>query len=282
MSVFSTNLVNTYTKSVQGLQKQIATVKAELASGKNTLTPAQESSVATLSSTVKSYSTPQTSIEAAQKTIGIAQTAIKSILPLINQMQQLAQQASNPGVGSSDSANFDFRFRQILVEVGKLAVSASLNGNNLLSGSAGMNVVTGIDKSASSRFFINSVDIYAMMNLGILSGVKLYTPTDAQAAIGALNSARAQITNGQFNLNMTANTLTAKAKKLTDSSAATQQSINAIQDIDPAKLKTQLTRLQNQKDIDYQLIQQLDPAAYNTLKVAELTSLAKASVKAIV
>jgi flagellin-like hook-associated protein FlgL len=220
------------------------------------------------STAAKSYATPQDSIANAQKTIGVAQTAITSILKLMPQMQQLAAQASNPTLGFSDSINLNFRFQQLVTEIGKLATKAGLNGTNLLSGTAGMNVIIGTDKTPASRSFINSVNIYGMMTTGLMSNIKLDTPQNAEAAMNALNSALAQINNGQALLKMTSTRLAAQADKLTGQAKTAQNSVNAIQNIDPVKLKAQLAELQSRQNIDYQLISQLDPNAYKALIVA--------------
>jgi len=272
MSIAKSLLVTTFTNYVKDFQSKINTIKSEIASGKNTLTTEQQNTVTTLSDQVKSYSTPQASITAAQNTISVAQTGITSIQKLMNQMQQLATQATNPQLSSYDSTNMNYRFQQLVTEVGKLATSASLNGTNLLSGSAGMNVITGTDKTAASRSFVNSVDIYGMMTTGLLSNIKLDSPANAQSAMWALNSALAQITSGQASLKATTNRLTTQASKLSSLSTSAQQSIDALQNTDITKLNSQLTQLQSQQNINYQLISQLDSTAYKNLKLLALTS----------
>ena len=268
MSIAKTTLVDTFTNYVKDFQTKINSINTQLKNGKATLTTAQQDEVTKLSTAAKSYATPQDSIANAQKTIGVAQTAITSILKLMPQMQQLAAQASNPTLGFSDSINLNFRFQQLVTEIGKLATKAGLNGTNLLSGTAGMNVIIGTDKTPASRSFINSVNIYGMMTTGLMSGIKLDTPENAQAAVNALNSALAQINNGQALLKMTSTRLTAQADKLTGQAKTAQDSVNAIQNIDPVKLKARLAQLQSQQNVDYQLISQLDPNAYKALIVA--------------
>jgi flagellin-like hook-associated protein FlgL len=272
MTIAKTNLVNTFTNYVKDFQTKINTINSQLKNGKATLTTAQQDQVTQLSATAQSYSTPQASITAAQNTIGVAQTAIKSILPIMNQMQQLAAQATDPTLQSMDSTNLDFRFQQLVTQIGKLATTAGLNGTNLLSGTAGMNVIIGTDKTAASRSFVNPVDIYGMMTIGLMSGVKLDTPEHAQAAMTTLNSALMQIVNGQALLKSTSDRLTKQATKLTGLTTTANNSINAIQNIDPTKLKAQLAQLQSQQNVDYQLIQQLDPNAYKALVVANAKS----------
>jgi len=272
MTIASANIVSTATDSVNNLDNKIKVIKSEIASGKNTLSSDQQSTVTTLSETVKSYSTPQASITAAQNTIGVAQKAIQSITLIMNQLQQIATQASNSSIGSSDSMNMNFRFQQLFTQIGKLATSAGLNGTNLLSGTAGMNVITGTDKTAASRAYVNSINIYGMMTMGLLSNIKVDSPENAITAMSALRSALAQINNGQSTLKLTSTRLATQATKLTNLSSTTQQKIDTLQKADVAKLNTQLTQLQSQQDIDYQLISQLDPAAYRHLKTLSLTS----------
>jgi len=272
MTIAKSNLVNTFTGYVKDLNSKIKTIKSEIASGQNTLTSDQQATVTSLSATIKSYSTPQASITTAQNTIGVAQKAIASILPIMNQMQQLAAQASNSSIGSADSMNMNFRFQQLFTQIGKLATSAGLNGTNLLSGTAGMNVVTGTDKTAASRSYVNSVNIYGMMTMGLLSNIKVDSPDNAKAAMNSLQSAIAQINNGQSALKITSAKLATQATNLTGLASDSQKTIDALQKADVVKLNAQLTKLQNEQDVDYQLISQLDPTAYKTLKLLSLTS----------
>jgi|UniRef100_UPI00404776E2 flagellin len=273
MSIVKENLVKTFTGYVQDIQSKISTINAELKTGKATLTTAQQAEVTKLSAAAKSYTTPKESIASAQKTIGLAQTGISAILQIANQMQQMASQATDPSLGFADSMNLNFRFQQMVTQIGKLATSAGLDGTNLLSGTAGMNVIIGTDKTAASRLFINNVNIYGMMTTGLISGITLDTPQNAQAAMGTLNSAISQIMGGQSMLKITSTRLDKQTSKIDGIENTAQSSIDTMQKIDPAKLRAQLTQLQNQQNIHYQLINQFDPAAYNSLIVANAISL---------
>jgi flagellin len=272
MSIAKTNFVNSIASAVKDSQIKIKTLESQLVSGKKVLTAEQQDTVATLSKTATSYTKPQASITAAQNTIGVAQTAITSIIKLMRQMEQMASMATSPSLNASDSNNFNFRFQKLVTEIGKLATSAKLNGTNLLSGTAGMNVMVGNDKTAASRYFINSVNIYGMMTTGLLSGIKLDTPQNAQEANDSLRSAMMQITNGEASLKYASSELSKKANALTDLSGQATDSIKAIQNIDPVKVKDQLAQFKSQQNIDYQLISQLDPDAYKALKITNLTS----------
>jgi flagellin len=272
MSIAKTNFVNSIASAVKDSQVKIKTLESQLVSGKKVLTTDQQDTVATLSKTATSYTKPQASITAAQNTIGVAQTAITSIVKLMRQMEQMASMATSPSLNASDSNNFNFRFQKLVTEIGKLATSAKLNGTNLLSGTAGMNVMVGNDKTAASRYFINSVNIYGMMTTGLLSGIKLDTPQNAQEANNSLRSAMMQITNGESSLKYASSELSKKANALTDLSGQATDSIKAIQNIDPVKVKDQLAQLKSKQNIDYQLISQLDPDAYKALKITNLTS----------
>jgi flagellin-like hook-associated protein FlgL len=272
MSIAKTNLVNSIATAFKDSQLKIKALESQLISGKKVLTTDQQDTIATLSQTAASYSKPQASITAAQNTIDVAQTGITSIIQLMKQMQQMASLASSPSLNASDSNNFNFRFQKLVTEIGKLATSAKLNGTNLLSGTAGMNVMVGTDKTATSRYFINSVNIFGMMTTGILSGIKLDTAQNAQEANNSLRSAMMQITNGQASLKYAYSELSKKSNELKGLGGQATDSIKSLQDIDPVKVKEQLAQLKSKQNIDYQLISQLDPIAAKTLNIASLTS----------
>jgi len=90
--------------------------------------------------------------------------------------------------------------------------------------------------------------------------------------MGSLQSAIAQINNGQSMLKITSAKLATQATNLSSLASDSQKTIDTLQKADVSKLNAKLTQLQNEQNVDYQLISQLDPTAYKTLKILSLTS----------
>jgi len=135
-----------------------------------------------------------------------------------------------------------------------------------------MNVITGTDNTSASRSYVNSVNVYGMMTMGLLSNIKVDSPDNARAAMSSLQSAIAQINNGQSTLKITSDKLATQATKLSGLASDSQKTIDTLQKADTVKLNAKLTQLQNEQNVDYQLISQLDPTAYKTLKILSLTT----------
>ena len=140
-----------YNNRIQTQQTQIDSIQSLLTAGKKPLSAADTQQVATLSAQAVKLSKVKTNITQAQKTIDVATTALTEITKLLQKMQALANQANTPGMSSTDYMSINLKFQKMLVDVGGYAVKASLNGTNLLSGTAILNVVTGTDSSSKSK-----------------------------------------------------------------------------------------------------------------------------------
>jgi hypothetical protein len=180
-------------------------------------------------------------------------------------MMQMAQMASAPGISSSDSLSFNNRFLSVFNKIGKAATGASLNGTNLLSGTAGLNVNTGLTKDAASRMHINPVNVYGMMTAGVLTGVSVDTPQKAMQAITQISSALTQIKNGEQALRIATTTLDKKSAEIKTSIDTNISQIKAMESVDLAKLQAQLKDLYFQQKINYNIVSQLNDSASSSL-----------------
>jgi flagellin-like hook-associated protein FlgL len=254
-----------YQTQANAVAAQIASINSQISAGTNVLTVSQQKTVTTLSQKASSYSTPEASIKNAQSVVALAQTGLTSIKSLLQQMQVLAEQASDTQLSSSDSTNFNTRFQSLVTQIGKAATSASLNGSSLLSGTAGLNVTTDITKGVNSYTRIQSVNVYGMLTAGILSGVAVDSPEKAQTAIEQISGALSQISSGQAALNYAASSLTKQNNTLTGDVNSIDAQINSITNVNVKQLQAQLTTLHNQYNVDYSIASQLNASASENL-----------------
>ena len=256
MSTINPSITSAYAQSLASTQSQILAIQTQLNTGKKIISAADQSTITNLSNSATAYSTATTSITNAQSVITSAQKGLSSILGLLNQMQVIANQATNPTLSNADAIFLNNSFQKLATQIGKIATTAGVNGSNLLSGTAGLNVITGIDKTPASRTHIQPVNIYGMITIGALGNIKLETLSDANSAVASIASAISTINNGQVMLQTSAKQLSAKASAINNITTSSQTQLASLQSLDKPALQSQLQVLNNQLAV-YKLLSKL-------------------------
>jgi flagellin-like hook-associated protein FlgL len=115
--------------------------------------------VARLSNQATSQDAVQGNINNANNIIDITQTGLSSISSILAQMQGLATQVSNGLFNSVDQTNLFTQFASLNRQIGQIAATTSLNGNNLLTGNQTLSVVSGTDGVNNQTTLIQGIDI---------------------------------------------------------------------------------------------------------------------------
>ena len=254
-----------YNNRLQTAQTQIDSIQSLLTAGKKPLSVADTQQVATLSDRAVKLSKVKTNVTQATKTISVATTALTEISKLLQKMQALANQANTPGMASTDYMSINLKFQKMLVDVGGYAVKASLNGTNLLSGTAILNVVTGTDSSSKSKTSVMPVNIMGLIRVGVLSGASLDSKDTSASAADAIRSAMSFVTSGKAQLAASAANLLKIQNKGDATIKQDQAAIDAMQAIDIPGLQKKLTELKSQQLADYNVITQLNANASSNL-----------------
>lgn len=152
-------LALTLSNSVAKVQQEIVSTQEQLAAGVKDLNPGQAGVVTRLSAQATSYDQTLTNIGAGRAVIAVAQASLTSIASVLTQMQALANQASSASLSSADRDSIQATFANLASQVTTLGTSSSVNGSNLLSGTSGISVTTGIEGNAVSSTTITGVDI---------------------------------------------------------------------------------------------------------------------------
>jgi hypothetical protein len=261
------SLANIYSSRAASVQTQIDAIQSQLSTGTKSLSTNEQSEVITLSDRSASYAAIDTSITQAKSVMGVAKTGLDSISGVLTQMQRLAEQANTPGMSNSDYMFFNIRYQKLLTQVGEIVTKANINGSNLLSGTAVLNVRTGIEINPKSNMVIQPINIMRMISAGVLGGSRI---DDNQSAAQALDSIRAainEVSNGQFQLNMSATKLDAISKSNTSNTTCNQSQLDSIQTLDTNALQAQLMLLQSEQKIDYQFMNQFNGSASSNLNI---------------
>ena len=250
-----------YNNRLQAQQTQIDSIQSLLTAGKKPLSAADAQQVATLSAQAVKLSKVKTNVTQAQKTIDVATTALTEITKLLQKMQTLANQANTPGMASTDYMTMNLKFQKMLVDVGGYAVKASLNGTNLLSGTAILNVVTGTDSGPKSKTSVMPVNIMGLIRIGVLSNASLDSKEKSATTSDAIRSALSFVTGGKAQLASSSASLLKIQNKADATIGTSQATIDTMQAIDIPGLQKQLTALKSQQLADYSVITQLNADA---------------------
>ena len=250
-----------YNNRLQTQQTQMDSIQSLLTAGKKPLSAADTQQVATLSAQAVKLSKVKTNVAQAQKTIDVATTALTEITKLLQKMQSLANQANTPGMASTDYMNINLKFQKMLVDVGGYAVKASLNGTNLLSGTAILNVATGTEPGAKSKTSVMPVNIMGLIRIGVLSGASLESKEKSATTADSIRSALSFVTSGKAQLASSSASLLKIQNKADATIGNSQASIDAMQAIDIPGLQQQLAALKSQQLADYSVITQLNANA---------------------
>ena len=254
-----------YNNRLEQAQAKIDTIQAQLTAGTKPLSAAQKETVAALSARAVKLSEVNTNITKAKSVIDVATTALKEMAKLLQQMQNLANQANTPGMASTDYLSINLKFQKMLVDLGGYAVKASVNGTNLLSGTAILTVVTGTDSGSKSKTSVMPVNVMGMIRIGSLSGASLESQAKSATTADAIRSALSFVNSGKAQLNASNNNLLKIQNKAVATIEQNQATVKTMQSIDIAGLQKQLAELKSQRQTDYNLITQLNANAANNL-----------------
>jgi len=179
----------------------------------------------------------------------VAEGAMNEQQGIVTRMRELAVQASNGTLGSTERSYVDTEFDQLTAELNRITNTTEFNGTKLLDGSAsaGLTMQVGMQNTANDRISM-SVTKITTSTLGSTSlhvaSVSLSTATNAQAALGAfdkaieqLSTARAKVGAFQNRANITISNLSVAHENL---SAANSR----IRDVDVASEAASLTKNQ--------------------------------------
>ncbi len=202
-----TTLSSNVQSAINDVQARLEATHTQIADGKQPLSKQDASVVARLSNQATSQDAVQSNINNANNIIDVTQTGLSSISSILSQMQGLATQVSNGLFNSVDQSNLFTAFANLNSQIGKIASSTSLNGNNLLSGDQTVSVVSGTDGVNNQTTVIQGIDITrlqtALNNISFAVASRNLTPTtvvDGVPTVSAPTSAQQTISfNGLAN-----------------------------------------------------------------------------------
>lgn len=188
---------------------------------------------------IKSYDQSSRNTQDGISFVQTAEGALEETGNLLNRIRELAVQASNGTLGSSERTTINTEVQSVIAEIDRISSSTEFNGVNLLDGStttasiqvgisANQTIDIGLQNSSATTLSINAVATtsVALANTAI---------TAVDAAINTLNTARGRLGASQNRLQSAFGTIQTARENLTASESR-------IRDVDFAAETADLTR----------------------------------------
>lgn len=266
-------LAATLSQGVAQVQKEIVQVQSELSSGKKTLNAAEVGIVTRLSAQVSGYKNVATNVKSGLDLLSVTSTALSSTTTILSQMKDIATQAANAGLTTSDRIALNSTFGQLASQVGSLLKGATVNSTNLLCTTDYLDdpsvntddqvLQTGLTSSNTTTLVSAQLDTTAEM---VLTG-DILTQAAAAAYIDTLTSALSKVSTKQSIVGAEQTGLKEQATAALSMANNLQSTVDTIQNIDETALQAKLQQLNNQQSIDYYLISQMNTAASAMLTI---------------
>jgi flagellin len=179
---------------------------------------------------------------ATQDGISLAQTADGALSEVSNnliRMRELAVQASNGTLATTDRGALDAEFQELIVEIGRVASQTTFNGVNLLNGIATtLDIVVGA--MAGQTVAVTLPDANAS-TLGI-AALALSSASASQGALSAIDNAIDDISRARGRFGATQNRLDSTLRSILNQRDNLAASESRIRDVDIALETADLAR----------------------------------------
>ncbi len=190
---------------------------------------------------IRSYAVASRNAQDGISLVQTAEGAMDEVSNILGRMRELAVQASNGTLTTTDRATIDTEFSQLIEEVDRISGTASFNGLNLLDGSASTaDIQVGIDAGGDNVIAVSLQDATAT-TLGVNS-LDTTSISNAQAAITALDSAINSVSTARGSLGAAQNRLTSALANTQNVRENLSAAESRIRDVDVAFETADLTR----------------------------------------
>jgi len=216
---------------------------ARLSSGLRIVTAADDAAGLAISERMRAQVRSLTAASrATQDGISLAQTAdgaLSEVSSNLIRMRELAVQASNGTLATTDRGALDAEFQELIVEIGRVASQTTFNGVNLLNGVATtLDIVVGA--MAGQTVAVTLPDANAS-TLGI-AALALSSASASQATLSTIDSAIDDISRARGRFGATQNRLDSTLRSILNQRDNLAASESRIRDVDIALETADLAR----------------------------------------
>ncbi|QEP45072.1 flagellin FliC [Ectothiorhodospiraceae bacterium BW-2] len=203
--------------------------------------------------------------------ISMAQTAENALGQagdMLQRMRELAVQAANGTLSTSDRTNLQSEYDQLNTEIGRVISSTEYNGKTLLNGSAGsVKIQIGADNSSGNQITVNFDAISGVTASGVANAGSVGTVSTALNAISAIDTAIDNITAQQATYGAMQSRFDSTINILRGSSEQTAAALGRIQDTDYATETANFTKMQILQQAGIAMLAQANQTPNNILSL---------------
>ena len=168
----------------------------------------------------------------AQSMLDTAEGALTETHTILLRMRELAVQSANGTLTDLDRDHTDAEFQELEAEITRISDNTKWAGQGLIDGTAASGISFQIGEGANQTITVSIADMAASAAGLALHDDSLQTASDAQTAIGALDTAIANVSTQRGVLGAASNRLTSTMNNLDQISINLSNSKGRIEDAD--------------------------------------------------
>ena len=176
--------------------------------------------------------------------IQTAEGAMNEISGILTRMRELAVQSATDTLGDTERGFLQTEFSALVSEVDRIANVTEFNGVNLLDTSAGtLDFQVGINNSGNDRISVTIDDRRSTaLGGGALNTQTVATKAGAQAALGVIDTAVSDVSDGRADVGAVQNRLQVTVANLASARENLSAANSRIRDVDVAEETAAMTR----------------------------------------
>ena len=168
----------------------------------------------------------------AQSMLDTAEGALTETHTILLRMRELAVQSANGTLTNDDRVHTDAEFQELEAEIKRISDNTKWAGQGLIDGTAASGISFQIGEGANQTITVSIADMAASAAGLALHDDSLQTASDAQTAIGALDTAIANVSTQRGVLGAASNRLTSTMNNLDQVNINLSNSKGRIEDAD--------------------------------------------------
>ena len=235
-------------QSLGGATSALAKTQTRLSSGLRVLSAADDAAGLAISedfkADIRSLSQARRNANDGVSLVQTADGALKEIGGMLTRMRELSVQARNGTLNTTQRGYLNDEFGTLRSEIDRIAATTEFNGNDLLDGdqAGGISFQVGINTTSNDRLTV-SIATTNGSALGIGSSA-IDTTSNADSAIGAIDTAIQRVSERRATLGATQNRLSISVSNIDTYRTNLSAAQSRIADVDVAEETAALTRNQ--------------------------------------
>ena len=199
----------------------------------------------------------------------IGEGALNEVSGILVRQRELAIQAANGTLGDAERTTINNEFQDLTEEIDRIAAVTEFNGTTILASGASTTFQIGVNNTANDRVTVDAVDARSSsIGLGAGSGAAAVdTVSNAQAALGAIDSAIAQVASLRASFGTVQNRLESSIRSLAVAQENTTAAESRIRDVDFANETAELTRNQVLQQAGISVLSQANVSTQSALSL---------------